>query len=379
MRVLLSASPEAMERIQAEGKLDDWCQESVKWLQSTFGEENVVSAVLHMDEKTPHIHATVVPIVNKARTKKKKEAEVKKHYRTKAEGPRLCADDIMTKPNLKSYQTSYALAMQPFGLERGIDGSEARHISTQQYYRETMAEVGRLEELEDKEKQKLEGIHEQQEKANKELSKAKDELAKTTLKKDLSNAGSHVARTIGSLFTSKDQQTIDTLKSQLSAKDNEILRLKKAIEDDQVQIRHQKTLTTDVETRFSDFKKGVERWYPGTCSGVDFANTCATSYRMPEQAIKNLLKYPSITYTGKFQPLGEKIPFELDHATMQACYKNKARCELLINGQTVEQMRKARQEQWYLERKHEDNIQSYMQIPECEQQCSINISKGMHR
>lgn len=161
MRVLLSASPEAMERIQAEGKLDDWCQESVKWLQSTFGEENVVSAVLHMDEKTPHIHATVVPIVNKARTKKKKEAEVKKHYRTKAEGPRLCADDIMTKPNLKSYQTSYALAMQPFGLERGIDGSEARHISTQQYYRETMAEVGRLEELEDKEKQKLEGIHEQ--------------------------------------------------------------------------------------------------------------------------------------------------------------------------------------------------------------------------
>lgn len=73
-----------MDRILAGVKLDDWCQKSVYWLRSSFGEDNVVSSVLHMDEKTPHIHATVVPIVKKRGLRRKKDAEVKKHYRTKA-------------------------------------------------------------------------------------------------------------------------------------------------------------------------------------------------------------------------------------------------------------------------------------------------------
>nr|WP_018572199.1 plasmid recombination protein [Prevotella micans] len=94
IRVMLSASPEAMERIQHEGRLDDWCEQSVKWMQDTFGIENLVSAVLHIDEQTTHIHATVVPIVTATRRKKKSEDSVKKHYCKKAEGSRLCADDI---------------------------------------------------------------------------------------------------------------------------------------------------------------------------------------------------------------------------------------------------------------------------------------------
>ena len=64
LHVMLSGTPEDMQRIQAEGKLDEWCRDNIRWLQDTFGKNNVVSAVLHMDEKTPHIHATVVPIVS---------------------------------------------------------------------------------------------------------------------------------------------------------------------------------------------------------------------------------------------------------------------------------------------------------------------------
>lgn len=134
IRVLMSASPEAMQRIQEEGKLDDWCQASVSWLQDTFGKENVVSAVLHMDESTPHIHASLVPITTAERHKKKKENDVKRHYRKKIAGARLSADDIMARDKLKQYQTSYAGAMAAFGLKRGIDGSDARHVGTKEYY-----------------------------------------------------------------------------------------------------------------------------------------------------------------------------------------------------------------------------------------------------
>ena len=51
------------------GRLDEWCGDNLQWLHRTFGKENTVSAVLHMDEHAPHIHATVVPIVTGERRK----------------------------------------------------------------------------------------------------------------------------------------------------------------------------------------------------------------------------------------------------------------------------------------------------------------------
>ena len=148
LQVMLSGTHEDMQRIQAEGKLDDWCRDNIEWLQDTFGKENVVSAVLHMDEKTPHIHATVVPIVSGERRKAKEEQDNgKKKYRKKAKATvRLCADDIMTRDNLKQFQDTYAEAMNKYGLGRGIKGSDARHISTPQYYRDLYAKNEGLKE-----------------------------------------------------------------------------------------------------------------------------------------------------------------------------------------------------------------------------------------
>ena len=57
VRVVLSGTHEDMMDIQENGRLDEWCSDSIQWLQATFGRENVVAAHLHMDEKTPHIHA----------------------------------------------------------------------------------------------------------------------------------------------------------------------------------------------------------------------------------------------------------------------------------------------------------------------------------
>ncbi|MCI6153828.1 MAG: MobV family relaxase [Bacteroidales bacterium] len=63
LRFILSGSHEDMLRIEKEGRLGKWCEASMDWLRQTFGAENVVAATLHADEETPHIHATVVPIV----------------------------------------------------------------------------------------------------------------------------------------------------------------------------------------------------------------------------------------------------------------------------------------------------------------------------
>lgn len=168
IEIRLSASPEAMAEIIAQGRLMDWCRESVKWAQREHGKENIVSAVLHMDEETPHLHVSLVPVVRgeskkqattkkrlakdkeKAATEGTEAPKKKRRYKKKADAStlRLCADDIMTKSGLKRRQTEYAEAMEQFGLRRGEEGSPARHKELAQYYKEHCEEMhARLNEV----------------------------------------------------------------------------------------------------------------------------------------------------------------------------------------------------------------------------------------
>lgn len=139
VRILLSGSPEQMAKLAHEGKIDRWCEANLKWLNDTFGDDNVVSCVLHIDEKTPHPHATVVPIVTAPRQRRKREGE--KKYKEKEPRPRLCADEVMSRSKLRQYQDSYAKAMSGFGLKRGIVASGAIHQSQQQYKRQQALEL----------------------------------------------------------------------------------------------------------------------------------------------------------------------------------------------------------------------------------------------
>lgn len=113
IRINVSATPEDMERIERKGRMDEWCADNLKYFADTFGKENIVAAHLHLDEKTPHMHVTLVPIVKGERKRKKREEQAKKRYRKKpADTVRLCADDIMSRLKLKAYQDSYAVAME---------------------------------------------------------------------------------------------------------------------------------------------------------------------------------------------------------------------------------------------------------------------------
>ena len=165
LRFILSGSHEDMLRLESEGRLGEWCDSTMQWLYSTFGKENVVAATLHADEETPHIHATIVPIVQGERRKAKTEAENgKRKYKTKKDKVQLCADDVLTPKKLEEYQTTYAEQMKPFGLERGIYGSEAKHRSNMEYYKEILMET---EQKQTEEAELIEKIRELEKQAGK--------------------------------------------------------------------------------------------------------------------------------------------------------------------------------------------------------------------
>ena len=203
IRINVSATPEDMERIERAGRLDEWCADNLKYFADTFGKENIVAAHLHLDEKTPHMHVTLVPIVKGERKRKKREEQAKKRYRKKpTDTVRLCADDIMSRLKLKAYQDSYAVAMKKYGLQRGVDGSEARHVSTQQYYRDIKRQT---EEL----KTEVVELQERKETAREELERAKKEIQTERLKGAATTAAANIAESVGSLFGSNKVKTLE--------------------------------------------------------------------------------------------------------------------------------------------------------------------------
>lgn len=251
IRIMLTGSHDDMKRIAAEGRIKEWCADNLDWLRKTYGEDNVVSAVLHLDESTPHIHAAVVPIVTGERRKvreKKTDEPGKRKYRKKSTArPRLCADDVMTRVKLKGYQDSYAEAMAKYGLQRGIDGSEARHVTTQEFYRNAIAQqqglqdnIGELLRIEAEKREAIERASKQEQVTRDELTKTeaelkvvKGELKTERLKNSAAEVGTTIIDGIGAMIgTSKvkrQEQEIDRLQHEVAARDESIETLQKKI------------------------------------------------------------------------------------------------------------------------------------------------------
>ena len=238
IRILLTGTHEDMERITNDGRLDEWCGDNLRYLADTFGKENVVSAVLHMDEQTPHIHATLVPIVRGERKRRKREEQAKKRYRKKpADGARLCADDIMTRQKLKAYQDSYAQAMGRYGLQRGIDGSEAKHISTRQYYRDLVQQTEQLQA-------DIGQLQDRRETAQEELQQMKREIQTEKLKGAATTAAANIAESVGSLFGSNKVKTLE--------RENKALHREVATHEETIE-----TLQSTIQTMRTDHSRQV--------------------------------------------------------------------------------------------------------------------------
>jgi hypothetical protein len=92
------------------------------WLMAEFG-DNAVSLVLHLDESTPHLHATLVPLDDEPSPS------------GKVTGLRLNAAKYFDGPEkLARLQDSWAAATEHLGLERGIRGSQAHHQDIRRLY-----------------------------------------------------------------------------------------------------------------------------------------------------------------------------------------------------------------------------------------------------
>jgi len=84
-----------------------------KFFTERYGEENIIAAVVHNDESTPHMHFNLMPITPDGR---------------------LCSKQLFDKPQLQQLQTDfYETVGKRWRLQRGKEGSQKKHLSTAEF------------------------------------------------------------------------------------------------------------------------------------------------------------------------------------------------------------------------------------------------------
>lgn len=127
--VVISSDREFFSQLSAEQQRE-FFQRSYDFMAARYGKENILSAVVHMDETTPHMHLYLVPITP---------------------DNRLCCKEIFDKRGLAAlHDAFYRDVGKAYGLERGEGadkGKRREHFDTQEFKAYTAAIEKKQEQL----------------------------------------------------------------------------------------------------------------------------------------------------------------------------------------------------------------------------------------
>ena len=339
IRVLLTGSNKDMKQMEADGRLDGWCNDNLKWLWETYGEQNLVSAVLHMDEKTPHIHATIVPIVTGERRKAKQdEQNGKKKYRKKSpQDVRLCADDVMARHKLKHYQDTYAQAMSKYGLQRGIDGSLAKHISTMQYYKGLVEQQDSLQE-------NIETLLGLEEEAQKKLKKLKGEINVQKMKGAAVNATTAIADGVSSLLGGSKVKRLEAENENLKRDTANLQRQVQAEQREQKNMEHRHNseiirIDQSYQQKIKEYDnrlKQIDTYFPIVTELLPIADQCR-EVGFTEELTRQIVSLQPVGFKGRLYSKEHKEKFRTEHSTasVERNPQEKGKFQLCIDGMPI--------------------------------------------
>lgn len=99
-------------------------KDATQYFADKYGTENIISAVVHKDEMTPHLHLNLIPL---------------------SDG-KLCAKDLFCPKNLRALQTEFHETVgKNYHLERGKINSQAEHLSTAEFKAKKIIERAKTE------------------------------------------------------------------------------------------------------------------------------------------------------------------------------------------------------------------------------------------
>lgn len=130
-------------------EIEQWAKDVYGFVCREFGEENIASFIVHLDETGPHAHCVFVPLTADGRLSSKEVLGGK--------------NKIEARQHMRDLHTRLAEVNRKYGLDRGddIQVTGARHRSTAEYNRDLHRENARLETLIDDNREQLRQLEEE--------------------------------------------------------------------------------------------------------------------------------------------------------------------------------------------------------------------------
>lgn len=120
---VVTGSPGRMGELSRDEQ-NAYFRDALKYLTKKHGDENIIAATIHRDERTPHLHVLAVPKVERERKgtgEKYETLSFKSFYNGKG--------------GLSRLQTEFhEQVSKGYGFQRGVRYSTAKHIPPKQYY-----------------------------------------------------------------------------------------------------------------------------------------------------------------------------------------------------------------------------------------------------
>lgn len=109
-------------------EIEQWAKDVYDWCAKRYGQENIIGFQVHLDESSPHIHALIVPVGQRAKSGRECVMWSAKFGKSRYEYGHI----------LREMHTSlYEEVGSKYGLERGdsIEGRNVGHLSKRDYIR----------------------------------------------------------------------------------------------------------------------------------------------------------------------------------------------------------------------------------------------------
>ena len=119
-------------------EIEQWAKDVYDWCARRYGEENIIGFQVHLDESSPHIHALIVPVGQRAKSGRECVMWSAKFGKTRYEYGQI----------LREMHTSfYDEVGSKYGLERGdsIVGRNVQHLHKRDYIRKLTKDAKQAE------------------------------------------------------------------------------------------------------------------------------------------------------------------------------------------------------------------------------------------
>ena len=173
------------------------------------------------------------------------------------------------------------------GLQRGIRGSEARHTTTAQYYRDLKRQTGELEA-------NVQQLQTEQRQAERQLDEVRKEIKSEKLEAAKTEAKTALVAKVGSLLGSnKLKEEREGLQQRLSVLEKQNEKLMQHIK--QMEREHQSE-----RTKFNEYIDKIQRYFPYVEKLLPLIDFCRNTLNFSERVIQELCKLKKVRLKGDF-------------------------------------------------------------------------------